>query len=246
MEPVSDYLAPPTPLFPLPAHSASPPIRQAQGMPIRQAQGMLPRGQASRESEICSFLRHSVRLLAEGVASPARICNAGADFWDTSVALRGRGGQGGLSKGHSAVSSLPQPTRDAPTDAWGLPRLGVGFPAAGSVPRVGEGSTRVRILQEGWRNCGIGADWWGEMVQTWGRRGSCVGLDGSGPGNGWHARVTFFRVRGSERVGFGRWGAAGVYRGHWLSNMANARRWPQVQSRARGQAVGEGDGFGRT
>ena len=46
IEPVSDFLAPPTPLFPLPAHSP----------PIRQAQGMLPRGQASREGEVCSFL----------------------------------------------------------------------------------------------------------------------------------------------------------------------------------------------
>ena len=98
-EPVSDYLAPPTPLSP-----------------------------REREGEVCSFLRHSVRLLAEGVAGPARICNAGAGCRDTKVAPRGRGGQvdgaGSLSRVFTATGH-PQdchraPTRDAPTDAWGL------------------------------------------------------------------------------------------------------------------------------
>ena len=184
-----------------------------------------------REGEVCSFLRHSVRLLAEGVAGPARFCNAGAGCWDTKVALRGRGGQvdgaGSLSRVFTATGR-PQGTPLRMPGA--LPRLRVGFPAAGSIPRVGESSTPVLIFQEGWRSCGIGADWWGEMVQTWGRRGSCVGLDGSGPGNGWHGRVTFFRVRGSESVGFGRGCAAGVCvgasGGNWVSNRANARRWP--------------------
>ncbi len=190
-EPVSDYLAPPTPLLP-------------------------------RKREVCSFLRHSVRLLAEGVAGPARNCNAGAGCRDTKVAPRGRGGQGRRSR-------VTQPCLHCHLCPSSCPG-GKGCGDAWSVPRVGESSTRVRIFQEGWRNCGIGADWWGEMERTWGRRGSCVGLDGSGPGNGWHGRVTFFRVRGSEWVGFGRWGAAevcvGASGGHWLSNRANARRWP--------------------
>ena len=41
----------------------APQNRYSRSPPIRQAQGMLPRGQASREGEVCSFLRHSVRLL---------------------------------------------------------------------------------------------------------------------------------------------------------------------------------------
>ena len=115
LEPVSDYLAAPTPLFPLPAHSAS--------------SGHASTGQASREGEVCSFLRHSVRLLAEGVAGPARICNAGAGCRDTKVAPRGRGGQGGRSRvTQPCLHCHRAPTRDAPTDALGLPRLGVGFP----------------------------------------------------------------------------------------------------------------------
>ena len=155
------------------------------------------------------------------------------------VAEEDRGdGAGSLSR----VFTAAHPCQTAHGRFTNRPYRGAGGGARGSVPRVGEDSTLVRIFQEGWRNCGIGADWWGEMVQTWGRGGSCVGLDGSGPGNGWRARVTFFRVRGSEWVGFGGWGAAricvGASGGHWLSNMANARRWPQVQSWARGQAVG--------
>ena len=194
---------------------------------------MLPRGQGSREGEVCSFLRHSVHLLAEVIAGPARICNAGAGCRDTKVAPRGRGGQEdrGTEQGHSAVSSLPQGThKGRPYGCLGPYPVWVwGFRAAGSVPRVGEDSTYVRIFQEGWRKCGMRAVWWGEMVQTWGLGGSCVGLDGSGPGNAWRARVTFFRVRGSKWVGFGRGGAAGVCigaaGGDWLRNMANARQW---------------------
>ncbi len=87
--------------------------RCSRSPPIRQAQGMLPRGQGSREGEICSFLRHSVRLLAEGVAGPARICNAGAGCRDTKVAPRGRGGQvdgaGSLSRVFTATGR-PQGT----------------------------------------------------------------------------------------------------------------------------------------
>ena len=201
---------------------------------------MLPRGQASRESEVCSFLRHSVRLLAEGVAGPARICNAGAGLLGHKSGAAWQRRTGGRSRvTQPCLHCHRAPTRDAPTGAWGLtPLWGLGFRAAGSIARAGlkpaptvcEGSTHVLIFQEGWRNCRIGADWWGEMVQTWGRRGSCVGLDGSGPGNGWHGRVTFFRVRGSEWVGFGRGFTAGVCvgasGGNRVSNMANARRWP--------------------
>ena len=90
-----------------------------------------------------------------------------------------------------------------------------------------------------------------------GRNGAAVGkgrdVCGVGwcmAGKGWRGKVTFFWVRGSECVGCGRGGAAGVCvgasGGNLVSKMANARRWPQVQSRARGQAVGEGDGFGRS
>ena len=86
---------------------------------------MLPRGQASREGEVCSILRHSVRFVAEGVAGPARICNAGAGFRDTKVAPRGRGGQGGRSRVTQPCLHCDRaPTRDAPTDAWGLTPLG--------------------------------------------------------------------------------------------------------------------------
>ena len=106
------------------------------------------------------------------------------------------------------------------------------------------------MFQESWRNRGIGADWWEEVVQTWGRGGTCAGLDGAGLGNGWHGRVTFFRVRGSEWVGFGRGGAAGVCIGTSGGNLAKQngerKEMAVVQSWARGQAVREGDGFGRT
>ena len=132
------------------------PIRQAQGMPIRQAQGMLPRGQASREGEVCSFLRHSVRLVAEGVAGPARICNAGAGCWDTRMAPRGRGGQGdgagSLSRIFTAtVRPRGTPLRNGthkgrpygclgPNPAWGQ-----GFRAAGSIARAGLKPARYRV-----------------------------------------------------------------------------------------------------
>ena len=47
-----------------------------------------------REGEICSILMHSVAFVAGGAGGAARICNAGAGFWGTSVAPRGRVGQG--------------------------------------------------------------------------------------------------------------------------------------------------------
>ena len=131
------------------------------------------------------------------------------------------------------------PTRDAPTDAWGLTpfegrvsgprgrflawarvaRLCVYFNRAGEIAGLGRiggeigadvGEGRVahascvyfeQAVSQGEIGNGIGAEIGGdEMVQTWGRGGSCVGLDGSGPGNGWHGRVTFFSGTG-ERVG---------------------------------------------
>ena len=91
----------------------APKRRYSRSPPIRQAQGMLPRGQASLESEVCSFLRHSVRLVAEVVAGPARICNAGAGCRDTRVAPRGRGGQedgaGLLSRVFTATAHKGRP-----------------------------------------------------------------------------------------------------------------------------------------
>ena len=207
---------------------------------------MLPRGQASREGEICSFLRHCVHLLAEGVAGPARICNAGASFRDTKVAPRGRGGQEdrGTEQGYSAVSSLP------PCAHKGRPYGCLGHNPAGgrvSVPRgqyaraglkpaptVCEGSTHVRMFQEGWRDFGIvaGLGWIGG--KKWRRRGEEVGRAWGWMGQG-RERVAresdaFFGVWGSEWVGCGGGCAAGVCvgasGGHLLSNMANARRWP--------------------
>ena len=119
-----------------------------------------------REGEFCSFLRHSVRTFAEGVAGPARICNVGAGFWDTRVAPRGRGGQGDGAGSLSRVFAAAHPCQTAHGRFTNRPYRGAGGGARGSVPRVGEGSTAVRIFQEGWRKCGIGADWWGEMAQT--------------------------------------------------------------------------------
>ena len=127
------------------------------------------RGQASREGEVCSFLRHSVRLLAEGVAGPARICNAGASFRDTKVALRGRGGQGdgagSLSRvftviGHPQGTPLRMPWGLTPFEgrvsgprgrflAWArVARLCVCF------KRAGENAGLGRISGEKWRRRG--------------------------------------------------------------------------------------------
>ena len=115
--------------------------RYSRSPPIRQAQGRLPRGQASREGEVCSFLRHSVRLLAEGVVGPAPICNAGAGFRDTKVAPRGRGGQGDGVGSLSCVftaTGRPQGTALRVLGAVN-PALGVGFPGRGVGPSRGRG-----------------------------------------------------------------------------------------------------------
>ena len=154
-EPVSDYLAPPTPLFP-----------------------------RKREGEVCSFLRHSVRLLAESVAGPARICNAGAGCWDTKVAPRDRAGQGDGAGSLSRVFAAAHPCQTAHGRFTNRPYRGAGGGARGSVPRVGEGSTFVLIFQEGWRNCGIGADWWGRNGAGVGMGRTWVVLDGARAGTG--------------------------------------------------------------
>ena len=165
--PVSDYLVPPTPLFP-----------------------------RKREGEVCSFLRHSVRLLAEGVAGLARICNAGAGCWDTKVALRGRGGQGdgagSLSRVFTATGH-PQdcpraPTRDAPTDAPGPSPFGgmVSGPRSRllawariarlcvSFKRGGEIAGLRRIGGEKWCRRGD------EVGRVWGWMGQGRGMGGTG------------------------------------------------------------------
>ena len=191
-----------------------------------------------------------MRLLAEGVAGPARICNAGAGCWDTKVAPRGRGGQGDGAGSLSRIFTAtvrPQgtPLRNGthkgrpygclgPNPAWGQ-----GFRAAGSIARAGlkpaptvcEGSTHVRIIQEGWRNCGIWADWWGrngaDVVKRWDVCG--IGWGSAGERVAQESDV-FFGCGGASGSGVGEVVSAGVCvgasGGHWLSNMANARRWP--------------------
>ena len=151
-----------------------------------------------REGEFCSFLRHSVRTLAEGVAGPARICNVGAGFWDTRVAPRGRGGQGDGAGSLSRVFAAAHPCQTAHGRFTNRPYRGAGGGARGSVPRVGEGSTAVRIFQEGWRKCGIGADWWGEMAQSWGLVGRERGWMGQGRERVAREGDAFFGVRGRD------------------------------------------------
>ena len=192
-----------------------------------------------------SFCRIPTHFLAEGVAGPARICNAGAGCRDTRVAPRGRGGQvdgaGSLSRVFTATG---RPQGTPLRMPWALPRLRVGFRVAGPVPRTGEDSTRVLIFQERWRNCGIGADWWGEMVQTWGRRGSCVGLDRSGPGNGWHGKVTFSSGMG-ERTGSGL-GEGGCGRGVRLGvRRTSVKQYGERKAMAVGPELGAGAGCWR-
>ncbi len=99
-------------------------------------------------------------------------------FWDTKVAPRGRGGQGDGAGSLSRVFAAAHPCQTAHGRFVNRPCAGGG--ARGSVLRVGEGSTAVRIFQEGWRNCGIGADWWGEVAQSWGSVGRAWGWMGQG------------------------------------------------------------------
>ena len=171
---------------------------------------MLPRGQTLREGEICSFLLHSVVFVAGSVAGPARICNVGAGFWDTRVAPRGRGGQGDGAGSLSRVFAAAHPCQTAHGRFTNRPYRGAGSGARGSVPRVGEGSTDVRIFPEGWRNCGIGADWWGEVAQSWGSVGRAWGWMGQCRERVAREGDAFFGVLGSEWAGCGRGCAAGV------------------------------------
>ena len=72
----------------------------------------------------------------------------------------------------------------------------------GSVPRVGEGSTGVRVIQEGWRDCGIGGRFVGRNGADVGIGGTCVGLYGAGPGTGGAGEGdSFFGVRGANGLG---------------------------------------------
>ena len=199
---------------------------------------MLPRGQASRESEICSFLRHSVRPVAESADGSARFCNARCGLLVHKSGAAWQRRTGGRRVTQPCLHCHRGRPQDCPRAPGVLPVWGYGFRGAGSVPRVSEDSTYVRKFQEGWRNCGIGADWWGEMVQTWGLRGSCVGLDGSGPGNGWRGRVTFFRVLGSEWVAEmrdgvwhpTRWSLGGRSNHRWrrLPSIPKCGWWPEL------------------
>ena len=71
-----------------------------------------------------------MRLVAEGAAGTARICNAGAGFLDTIVAPRDRGGQGdGVVSRVFTATGRPQGTPLRLPGA--LHRLRAGFPAAG-------------------------------------------------------------------------------------------------------------------
>ena len=195
-------------------------------MPIRQAQGRLSRGQASRESEVCSFLRHSVRLLAEGVAGPARICNAGAGYRDTNrccewrcVAEEDRGdGAGSLSRvftviGHPQGTPLRMPWGLTPFEgrvsgprgrslAWArVARLCVCF------KRAGENAGLGRISGKKWRRRGeeVGRVW-GWMRQGWervARQGDVFSGTGERVGRVW-ARVCGRGVRWGVRGKLGK------------------------------------------
>ena len=186
------------------------------------------------------------------------------------MAPRGRGGQGdgagSLSRAFTATGR-PQgtPLRNGthkgrpygclgPNPAWGQ-----GFRAAGSIaraglkpaPTVGEGSTHVRIIQEGWRNCRIRADWWGRNGADVVKRWDVCGIGWGRGENGRRGRVTAFWGHG-EQMGWSwargrdrgvRWGVRGTLAEQYGERKAMA---VGVQSRARGQADREGDGFGRT
>ena len=109
----------------------------------------------------------------------------------------------GTEQGYSAVSSLRQCAhKGRPYGYLGpYPVWGYGFRAAGSVPRVGEDSTHVLIFQEPWRNCGIGADWWGEMAQTWGWAGRGWCWMGHGRERVARESDAFFGYGGANRSG---------------------------------------------
>ena len=162
-----------------------------------------------------------MRIVAESASGPARFCNARCVFLchRSDTAWQSRTGGAGSAAGGRFSTSQRMP--------GGLPVQGYGLRAAGSVPRVGEGSTHVRMIQGGWRECGVRADWWGEIEQGWGLVGRARGRVGQGRERVAREGDAFFGVRGREWIGVGRGGEAavrvGVYGGRWLSNMANVR-----------------------
>ena len=65
-----------------------------------------------------------------------------------------------------------------------------------------------------------------------------MGLDGSGPGTGWRERVTFFRVLGSEWVGFGRGCTAGGVR--WGVRGKSGKQYGEREAMAVGSESARG------
>ena len=176
LEPVSDYQAPPTPLFP-----------------------------RKREGEVCSFLRHSVRLLAEGVAGPARICNAGTGLLGHKSGVAWQRRTGGRSRvTQPCLHCHRAPTRDAPTDAWGL----TPFEGRVSGPR-GRSLAWARVarmcvcFKRAGENAGLGRI----SGKKWCRRGEEVGRVWGWMRQGWErvARQgdTFFGFEGANGSGLG-------------------------------------------
>ena len=111
---------------------------------------------------------------------------------DTKVAPRDRAGQ--WARRWPVASFRRSNGCLGPHPVWGQ-----GFRATGSLPRVCEGSTDVRMVQERWRNCGLGRI----GGEKWRRRGDEVGLGWGWMGqgrNGWGGRVTLFSSTG-ERMG---------------------------------------------
>ena len=189
------------------------------------------------------------------------------------MAPRGRGGQGDGAESLSRIFTATVRPRGTPLRnythkgrPYGClgpnPAWGQGFRAAGSIARAGlkpaptvcEGSTHVRIIQEGWRNCGIRADWWGRNGADVVKRWYVCGVGWVSAGEWMRARESdvFFGYGGSEWVGMWargcvdrgvRWGVRGTLAEQYGERKAMA---VGVQSRARGQADREGDGFGRT
>ena len=214
----------------------APQNRCSRSPPIRQAQGMLPRGQGSREGEVCSFLRHSVRLVAEGVAGPARICNAGAGCRDTKVALRGRGGQ---VDGVGLLSRV--------FTATGRPQ-GTPLRVLGALPRFGCRDSGPRGRSLAWARVA-------RMCVPFKRAGEIAGLGRIG-GEKWYSRgeevgrAWGWMWQGRERVAresdafFGCGGAngpgaagvwVGAYGGNWLRAYPTTRPSPPSPYQVRGR-----------
>ena len=136
-----------------------------------------------------SFCRIPTHFLAEGVAGPARICNAGAGCRDTRVAPRGRGGQvdgaGSLSRVFTATGRPQGTPLQMPWDlipfggrvsgsrgrflAWArIARACLSFKSGGEIAGLG------RIGGEKWCRRGD------EVGRVWGWIGQGRGMDGTG------------------------------------------------------------------